>query len=87
MVPKWRLVVDYRTLNEITVGDAYPFPHIEEILDQLGHAKYFFNANRFFIHKGCFEFIRMQFELKNIFKLSFHDCKSCAIPSTEVTSQ
>lgn len=38
---KWRIVVDYRKLNDITVGDAFPLPHISEILDQLGQAKYF----------------------------------------------
>lgn len=38
---KWRLVVDYRNLNDVTIGDAYPLPNIEEIFDQLGHAKYF----------------------------------------------
>lgn len=38
---KWRIVVDYRKLNEVTVGDAYPLPNIDEILDQLGHSKYF----------------------------------------------
>ena len=38
---KFRLVVDYRKLNEKTVGDAYPLPDITEILDQLGHSKYF----------------------------------------------
>jgi hypothetical protein len=38
---KWRVVIDYRKLNDITVGDAYPLPNITEILDQLGHSKYF----------------------------------------------
>jgi hypothetical protein len=38
---KFRLVVDYRELNEKTVGNAYPLPDITEILDQLGQAKYF----------------------------------------------
>ena len=38
---KWRTVIDYRKLNEKTIGDAYPLPNIEEILDQLGHAHYF----------------------------------------------
>lgn len=38
---KWRIVIDYRKLNEITIGDAYPLPNIEDILDQLGHAQYF----------------------------------------------
>jgi hypothetical protein len=38
---KWRLVVDFRKLNENSVGDAYPLPDITEILDQLGQSKYF----------------------------------------------
>jgi len=35
------MVIDYRSLNEKTIGDAYPLPNITEILDQLGSAKYF----------------------------------------------
>ncbi|KMQ82914.1 enzymatic polyprotein endonuclease reverse [Lasius niger] len=35
------MVIDYRSLNEKTVGDAYPLPNITDILDQLGSAKYF----------------------------------------------
>ena len=38
---KWRLVVDFRKLNEKTVGNAYPLPDITKILDQLGQIKYF----------------------------------------------
>ncbi|XP_043604719.1 uncharacterized protein LOC122577454 [Bombus pyrosoma] len=38
---RWRLVIDYRKLNDKTIGDAYPLPNITEILDQLGSAKYF----------------------------------------------
>lgn len=38
---KWRIVIDYRKLNEITIGDSFPLPNISEILDQLGHSKYF----------------------------------------------
>jgi hypothetical protein len=38
---KWRVVIDFRTLNEMTVGDAYPLPNITDILHQLGKAKYF----------------------------------------------
>ncbi|KMQ89174.1 enzymatic polyprotein endonuclease reverse [Lasius niger] len=38
---RWRMVIDYRSLNEKTIGDAYPLPNITEILDQLGSAKYF----------------------------------------------
>ncbi|CAF4948538.1 unnamed protein product [Pieris macdunnoughi] len=38
---KWRIVIDYRKLNDITIGDTYPIPNITEILDQLGKSKYF----------------------------------------------
>ena len=38
---KMRLVLDYRKLNEQTVSDVFPLPHITEILEQLGRAKYF----------------------------------------------
>ena len=38
---RWRMVIDYRALNEKSMPDAYPFPNILEILDQLGSAKYF----------------------------------------------
>jgi hypothetical protein len=38
---RWRLVVDFRKLNDITESDAYPLPNITEILEQLGHSKYF----------------------------------------------
>jgi hypothetical protein len=38
---KWRLVVDFRKLNEKKVGDAYPLPDITEILDHLSQSKYF----------------------------------------------
>jgi len=38
---RWRIVIDYRALNEKTIGDVYPIPNITDILDQLGNAKYF----------------------------------------------
>ena len=38
---RWRMVIDFRLLNEQTVGDAYPLPNITDILDQLGGARYF----------------------------------------------
>jgi len=36
--PKLRVVVDFRKLNNITIGDSFPLPNITEILDQLGSA-------------------------------------------------
>lgn len=39
--PKWRVVIDYRKLNELSVGDKYPLPNISDLLDQLGKCQYF----------------------------------------------
>ena len=33
---KWRLVVDYRVVNQGTIPDSYPLPRIEEILTRQG---------------------------------------------------
>ncbi|XP_051161523.1 uncharacterized protein LOC127281712 [Leptopilina boulardi] len=38
---KWRVVIDYRALNEKVIGDAYPLPNISAIFDKLGTATYF----------------------------------------------
>ena len=37
----WWLVVDFRRLNEVTVGDSYPLPLISDILGALGKARYY----------------------------------------------
>jgi hypothetical protein len=38
---KWRIVVDFRKLNDVAIGDSFPIPVISEILDTLGKSKYF----------------------------------------------
>ena len=38
---RYRLVVDFRQLNDRTVKDIYPLPNILDIIDQVGGAKYF----------------------------------------------
>lgn len=38
---KWRLVVDFRKVNEKTIDDKYPIPNIADVLDKLGKCQYF----------------------------------------------
>lgn len=38
---RFRMVLDYRRLNEITVDDKYPLPNITDLFDKLGKATYF----------------------------------------------
>lgn len=38
---RWRMVIDFRKVNEKLLSDKFPLPRIDEILDGLGKAKYF----------------------------------------------
>jgi len=38
---KYRMVIDYRKLNLVTIADKYPIPEINEVLAQLGNNKVF----------------------------------------------
>ena len=38
---KWRMCIDYRRLNAITVADVYPLPPIDQMLYNMGNSKVF----------------------------------------------
>jgi hypothetical protein len=37
----WRLCIDYRPLNKITIKNRYPIPRIDDLLDKLKGKKFF----------------------------------------------
>jgi hypothetical protein len=37
----WRMFINYRALNKVTLKNRYPLPRINDLLDQLQHTKYF----------------------------------------------
>lgn len=33
--------MDFRKLNEVSIGDSFPLPNIQDILDKVGRERYF----------------------------------------------
>eukprot|EP00253_Pinus_taeda_P006067 PITA_06067 len=46
----WRMRIDYKELNKITIKNHYPLPHIDDLLYQLKEAVYFSKLD---LHSGC----------------------------------
>lgn len=63
---KWRLVVDFRKLNEKTVEDKYPIPNIVDILDKLGRCQYFTTLD---LASG---FYQVEMDPKDVHKTGFN---------------
>ena len=49
---KWRMCVDYRALNKITIKNRYPLPKVEGLVDCLHGARYFTKLD---LHSGYYQ--------------------------------
>lgn len=63
---KWRLVIDFRKVNEKTVDDKYPIPNISDVLDKLGKCQYFSTLD---LASG---FYQVEMDPKDIHKTAFN---------------
>ena len=41
----WRMVINYKPINAVTLSDGYPIPPMQSIFDSIGEAKFFTNLD------------------------------------------
>lgn len=74
---RWRIVIDFRKLNEVIVKDQHPISNIDDIFDQLRNSRYFTTldlANGYFqmrisqdsCHKTAFNALGSHFEFQRL---------------------
>ncbi|KAF0690158.1 Reverse transcriptase domain-containing protein, partial [Aphis craccivora] len=67
---KFRIVVDFRALNEVTINEFYPLPNITEILDQLGQCQLFYVLD---LSSGFYQ-IKLEKESRELIAFSTNQC-------------